>query len=629
MRSQAQSSSRSESVTGLRLSSRAPAPCRTNSWTAPSNSASPTSRPSRTRSPRSRASRSSRARSTRRCRRARAAPRRCSRRCWPRSGCAARGRGAARGLAILCDDDESAREVADEAALVRAAVARSAFVPSRGVAYGSGLEPAPHLVGERARGLGLLRARRPRRDLGGRARSSACRRPTRRATALHVERGGELVRDDAVAALVAAGYTRVERVGDRGELAVRGDILDVFPTTGAEPVRIELFGDEVERISRFSVFTQRSLAELQRSDLQPAREARRSPADVEEWTHEEDVPVPGDLVNLAPELIAHGVICAWQPERVLEGARERLEEAAASHSKAGARARLRQRVGRRRAARGRHGARSARRRRAVRGAAARAGRPRHQRGRGRAARARALGPARGRRVPAPRRRRAHAARAAPRRGRAARARAAAARRGRRQLRRLAAAPRRGVAGRARRRRLGPAAVPAPRRGRGGRRAPRPRALERRRPAPGRLRRPRGARRRALPRLRHEDGRRRHARLRQPPVQGRGPALRPARPAGEALALHRRRRPPAGALEARRQGLAHAALARPRRGARAGRRAAAPLRRAPDAHAAAPTRTRRAGSSGSSAPSRTPRPRIRRARSTRSSRISPASSRWTG
>src|SRR6185503_2828592 len=123
--------------------------------------------------------------------------------------------------AVLVDDDETAREVADEAAWY-APAEMVGFVPSRGVAYGSGLEPAPHLVGER------------------------------RAAALHAERGGELVRDEAVAALVAAGYSRVERVGDRGELAVRGDILDVFPTTGAEPVRIELFGDEVERISRFS-----------------------------------------------------------------------------------------------------------------------------------------------------------------------------------------------------------------------------------------------------------------------------------------------------------------------------------------------------------------------------------------
>ncbi|MDX6540556.1 MAG: hypothetical protein QOI71_2166, partial [Gaiellales bacterium] len=235
------------------------------------------------------------------------------------------------GLAIICDDDESAREVADETAWYAPADVVG-FVPSRGVAYGSGLEPAPHLVGERARGLGLLRA-------GGIVAISAAalveRVPPRerRAATLRLERGGELVRDEAVAALVSAGYSRVERVGERGDLAVRGDIIDVFPTTGAEPVRIELFGDEIERISRFSVFTQRSLAELQRCDLQPAREAHRSPLDVEQWTHEEDVPVPTDLVSLAPELIAHAVVCAWQPERVLEAARDRLTEAAASHSK--------------------------------------------------------------------------------------------------------------------------------------------------------------------------------------------------------------------------------------------------------------------------------------------------------
>ncbi len=243
-----------------------------------------------------------------------------------------RRRGEARaGLAIICDDDETAREVADEAGWY-APAADVGFVPSRGVAYGSGLEPAPHLVGERARGLGLLRA-------GGLVAISAAALvermppPERRAAALHVERGGELVRDAAVAALVGAGYSRVERVGERGELAVRGDILDVFPTTGAEPVRIELFGDEIERISRFSVFTQRSLAELQQCDLQPAREAYRTPSDVEQWTHEEDVPIPGDLVSLAPELIASGALCAWQPDRVLEAVRDRLAEAAASHSR--------------------------------------------------------------------------------------------------------------------------------------------------------------------------------------------------------------------------------------------------------------------------------------------------------
>ena len=100
------------------------------------------------------------------------------------------------GLAVLVDDDETAREVADEAAWYVPAD-EVGFVPSRGVAYGSGLEPAPHLVGERARGLGLLEA-------GGLVAISAAalveRVPPRerRSGALHVERGGELVRDEAV-----------------------------------------------------------------------------------------------------------------------------------------------------------------------------------------------------------------------------------------------------------------------------------------------------------------------------------------------------------------------------------------------------------------------------------------------
>ncbi len=198
-----------------------------------------------------------------------------------------------------------------------------------------------------------------------------------------------------------------------------------------------------------------------------------------------------------------------------------------------------------------------------------------------------------------------------------------------ELRRLAAAPRRDLAGRAPGRRLGAAALPASRRRRRRRGAPRARALERRRPQAGRLRRARRAWRRALPRLRHEDRRRRHARLREPPVQGRGPALRPARPAREALALHRRRRPPAGALEARRQGLAHAAVARAGRGPRARRRAAPALRRASDAHAAG-LRRRRGLARAHGARLRLHGDRGSGARDRRgATRISPASSRWTG
>jgi transcription-repair coupling factor (superfamily II helicase) len=59
--------------------------------------------------------------------------------------------------------------------------------------------------------------------------------------------------------LVAAGYTRSELVERRGDFAVRGGILDVFPPTEEHPLRVEFWGDEVEEIRYFKVVDQRSL----------------------------------------------------------------------------------------------------------------------------------------------------------------------------------------------------------------------------------------------------------------------------------------------------------------------------------------------------------------------------------
>ena len=65
--------------------------------------------------------------------------------------------------------------------------------------------------------------------------------------------------DGLAAELALAGYERVERVDERGQFAVRGGIVDVFPSTGREPLRVELFGDEIEQVRAFSPFTQRAL----------------------------------------------------------------------------------------------------------------------------------------------------------------------------------------------------------------------------------------------------------------------------------------------------------------------------------------------------------------------------------
>ncbi|MCG8967108.1 MULTISPECIES: transcription-repair coupling factor [Streptomyces] len=65
--------------------------------------------------------------------------------------------------------------------------------------------------------------------------------------------------NEIVEALAAAAYQRVELVEKRGEFAVRGGILDVFPPTEEHPLRVEFWGDDVEEIRYFKVADQRSL----------------------------------------------------------------------------------------------------------------------------------------------------------------------------------------------------------------------------------------------------------------------------------------------------------------------------------------------------------------------------------
>ncbi len=68
--------------------------------------------------------------------------------------------------------------------------------------------------------------------------------------------------DDVIARLVELAYTRVDMVGKRGEFAVRGGILDVFPPTAEHPFRVEFWGDEVSEMRMFAVADQRSITDI-------------------------------------------------------------------------------------------------------------------------------------------------------------------------------------------------------------------------------------------------------------------------------------------------------------------------------------------------------------------------------
>ena len=86
-------------------------------------------------------------------------------------------------------------------------------------------------------------------------------------------RAGDTVdRDELVARLVSMGYRREYQVEGRGEVAVRGSIVDVFPATAEHPVRIDQWGDEVERLSHFAVTDQRSTHTIETVTIFPCRE---------------------------------------------------------------------------------------------------------------------------------------------------------------------------------------------------------------------------------------------------------------------------------------------------------------------------------------------------------------------
>ncbi|MGZ4753757.1 MAG: transcription-repair coupling factor [Acidimicrobiia bacterium] len=87
-----------------------------------------------------------------------------------------------------------------------------------------------------------------------------------------LRKGDQIDRDDLLERLVAAGYRREYQVEGRGEIAVRGSIVDVYPSTADHPVRVDLWGDEIDRLSDFSVADQRSNRELRDVMVFPSRE---------------------------------------------------------------------------------------------------------------------------------------------------------------------------------------------------------------------------------------------------------------------------------------------------------------------------------------------------------------------
>ena len=157
---------------------------------------------------------------------------------------------------------------------------------------------SPHvgISGERILALDSLRSRRPlvtittARAIAGRIVGPE----TFDRFKLPLAVGQELDRDSLSASLLARGFHPERLVEEIGTYAVRGGIVDLFPFGGRHPVRVELFGDEIESIRSFDPSSQRTVDSLSRIEILPARELLLDPETVAAARTRGDLPFEED-----------------------------------------------------------------------------------------------------------------------------------------------------------------------------------------------------------------------------------------------------------------------------------------------------------------------------------------------
>ena len=90
--------------------------------------------------------------------------------------------------------------------------------------------------------------------------------------AFTIQNGESISPDDVERALLRCGYSRADQVEGAGQFAVRGGILDFFPASSHEPVRMEFWGDEIDSMAFFDVSSQRRTESLEQCTILPAAE---------------------------------------------------------------------------------------------------------------------------------------------------------------------------------------------------------------------------------------------------------------------------------------------------------------------------------------------------------------------
>ncbi len=128
--------------------------------------------------------------------------------------------------------------------------------------------------------------------------------------------GDEIDLEKLLLRLVEQNYERTDMVGRKGEFSLRGGILDIFPLTKKDPVRVEFFDEEIESIRSFAIENQRSIAKLEQVLVTPVQESKEAGGDT-------------TFLDYAPD---DALLILDEPKRLHEASRQLHEFEDGKHS---------------------------------------------------------------------------------------------------------------------------------------------------------------------------------------------------------------------------------------------------------------------------------------------------------
>ncbi|MCC6444991.1 MAG: transcription-repair coupling factor [Armatimonadetes bacterium] len=188
-------------------------------------------------------------------------------------------RKAGRPSLILTRSDEQAQALADDLSAFLDAPDGVVFLPSSASLFHESDRPDSILIRQRMAALGSLTDGSFVHVAAPLNAVLQCTLPPEafKAARIAIKTGQPMPMDHFARRLAAAGYERVEMVEYPGQMARRGDIVDVFPSHQDSPLRIDFFGDEIERIRTFAVETQRTTGSVESALILPVREFLMEP----------------------------------------------------------------------------------------------------------------------------------------------------------------------------------------------------------------------------------------------------------------------------------------------------------------------------------------------------------------